>query len=184
MGLLVIRGCLGQIAGAVKTVAGVDLPATAGTFSQSTGTAAIWLGPDEWVIVARSGAEAGMMTGLKNALSGIHAQVADVTDYYTTIAIGGTAARDVLARTTMIDLHPRGFSQGNAVASTFGHAGAWLQMVADEESGGVAFSLYVRRSMADYLWCLLADAGREFGLDAQNPIGQVKLHLPHFEGGG
>jgi hypothetical protein len=40
------------------------------------------------------------------------------------------------------------------------------------------FDLIIRRSHADYLWCLLALAGREFGLPEQKPEGRVKLATP------
>jgi len=180
-GLLVLRGDRAALNGAVRDGAGLELPSEAGTFSQADDTSALWIGPDEWVLVTRPGAEGEMLSGLKSALAATHSQVVDVTDYYTPIIISGIEARTVLAKITMVDLHPRAFSKGNAIASLFGHAGAWLQMIDDEDGAGPTFALYVRRSMADYLWCLLADGGREFGLEPQEPIGQVKLHLPHFE---
>ncbi len=181
IGLLTLRGQHGRVANAVKSIVGLDLPDTVGRFADSGENAAMWLGPDEWVIFTSPGTELDVMSALTSALEGVHSQVVNVTDYYTALAIGGAKARDVLAKITMVDLHSRSFSKGHAVSSLFGHAGAWLQMMDDETGAGPEFALYVRRSMADYLWCLIADGGREFGLERQEPIGRVKLHLPHFE---
>jgi sarcosine oxidase subunit gamma len=39
----------------------------------------------------------------------------------------------------------------------------------DTSVGGPAFRIFIRWSMADYLWCALADAGREWGVPEQQP---------------
>ena len=43
----------------------------------------------------------------------------------------------------------------------------WLPL---EAAGEETFSLFVRWSMADYLWCTVADAGREWGMPEQVPV--------------
>lgn len=181
VGLLTLRGEPGKLARAVRSALGLDLAASPGTFTKSDEAAAMWIGPDEWIVITQPGAEEAAMGQLKSDLASVHSQVVNVTDYYTTLSLKGAATRDVLAKITMVDLHPRAFQPGYAISSIFGHAGAWLQMTDDENGSGVSFNLYIRRSMADYLWCLLADGAREYGVPAQDPIGQVKLHLPHFE---
>lgn len=181
IGMLVLRGERRVVSSAVSSVVGLELPNTPGTFADSGDNAVMWIGPDEWVIFTAPTTELDVMSALTTALAGIHAQVVNVSDYYTALAISGEKARDVLAKITMVDLHPRAFAKGNAIASIFGQAGAWLQMLDDETGDGPEFAIYVRRSMADYLWCLIADGGREFGLEPQEPVGRVKLHLPHFE---
>jgi hypothetical protein len=39
------------------------------------------------------------------------------------------------------------------------------------------FRLLIRWSMADYLWCLLADAGREWGMPAEVPVKGERLTI-------
>jgi sarcosine oxidase, subunit gamma len=83
----------------------------------------------------------------------------------------------VLMKVATIDFHPRAFRPGMAVTTNFGRTVAWARL-----SGESTFDIIVRISMADYLWCLLAEAGREWGLPPQTPKGgDVKLHLPHLE---
>ena len=72
---------------------------------------------------------------------------------------------------TTLDLHPRAFRAGMVTGSVFGRANATIwQPLDDAAEGGPAFRLFIRWSMADYLWCLIADAGREWGVPEQVPV--------------
>ncbi len=122
--------------------------------------AALWLGPDEWLLVE----------ALPVALEGHH-QVVEVGDYYTAIEVAGTPARTLLAKLITLDLHRRAFPLGGVAGTLLAKAPVWLWCTGDD-----AFLVLVRRSLADYAWCLLADAGREWGLPAEAPIGRVTLH--------
>ena len=94
-----------------------------------------------------------------------------MSSYYTTIELAGPRARDMLMKLTTLDLHPSAFTTGQVAGSLFGRAQATLwQVDADETEGGPVFRLFVRRSMADYLWCLLAEAGFEWGMPKQAPL--------------
>lgn len=155
---------------------GVTLAEAACTMSSSDSARALWLGPDEWMILPADGHGAEVAAAIRAALSGSHYQLADVSGYYTEIGISGARARDLLAKLTTLDMHPRGFQPGQVKGSMFGRVPAVLRLAPDtvpEE-----FALTVRWSHADYLWCLLARAGREFGLPAQEPIGKVTLAYP------
>src|SRR5690606_6979318 len=91
---------------------------------------------------------------------------------YTEIELSGRHAREALMKLSTLDLHPRGFSEGDVAGSMFGRTQATLwQSRGGDAEGGPAFILLVRWTMTDYLWCALAEAGREFGLPAQEPIG-------------
>ena len=77
---------------------------------------------------------------------------------------------------TTLDLHPRAFKTGMVAGSMFGRTQATLwQATDDAEEGGPLFRLIVRWSMADYLWCLIADAAREWGAPDQSPVGGETL---------
>ena len=118
-----------------------------------------------------------LIQALAAALKGTHHQLADVTDYYTTIALDGTKAREALMKISTIDWDARVFKAGMGATTPLGRATPFTRMVSDNPP---AFEIVIRISMADYLWCLLAEAGHEWGMPAQHPKGQVKLHLPHF----
>jgi sarcosine oxidase subunit gamma len=182
-GKLILRGQTATIGGAVQGVLGVPLPAQVfGTHSSSRGTVQ-WLSPDEWLIITAPGAEAALAADLGKALAGWHAQVVDVSDYYTSIVLSGVKARAMLMKVATIDFHPKAFKVGQGVSLLLGRANPWLRQTRDDaEPGGPAFDIIIRISMADYLWCLLAEAGHEWGLPLLEPKGsKVKLHLPHFE---
>ena len=62
--------------------------------------------------------------------------------------------------------------------SVFGRANATIWQVLDDAAeGGPVFRLFIRWSMADYLWCLIADAGREWGVPEQSPVKGEKLTI-------
>jgi len=62
--------------------------------------------------------------------------------------------------------------------SVFGRANALLwQTRSDADEAGPAFRLFIRWSMADYLWCLAADAGREWGVPEQVSVKDEKLTI-------
>jgi sarcosine oxidase, subunit gamma len=183
-GKLILRGDLARIGAAVSQVLGAGLPGKVHeTASGARGTAQ-WLGPDEWLLVTGPGAENALADDLDKVLSGLHYQVANVTDYYTTIELSGAHARRMLMKIMTVDMHPRAFKSGMGLTGNLGRATPFLRQTRNDDApGGPAFDIVIRISMADYLWCLLAEAGHEFGLPGQSPKGQVKLHLPHFETG-
>ena len=179
-GLLILRGRPGAIADGVKAATGLSLPAAVRGTANAGTLSAMWLGPDEWLILGDPACPPTVAAQIESALDGVPHQTVDVSDYYTAVEIGGTHARHLLAKLMATDLHPRHFRAGEAIAATLARSTVWLWLEADAPA---LFRLFVRRSHADYLWCLLAEAGREWGLPAQDPIGRVKLHLPHFETG-
>ncbi len=169
LGLMSLRGAIDRIGNAAAHVLGTDLPLVAGTTATTESVSVLWIGPDEWIIVTAPGGEMPVKTGLDAALAGIHHQLTDISDYYTAIDVGGEMAWQLLSKLITLDLHPRAFTPGTAAATNAAKANVWLWL---RESGdGPAFRVFTRRSHADYLWCLLADAGREWGLPRQDPHG-------------
>lgn len=175
LGKLVLRGSIDALDAAVE-VLGAALPGEPLSSANWAEGAALWLGPDEWMLV---GGEAAMMQAgrrLQDALGGTHHQLVDVSDYYTVIGLAGGPAWQALAKATTLDLHPRAFPSGMVAGGTFGHAQATIWRPTDEDEGP-EFRLIVRWSMADYLWCLVADCGREWGLPAEKPVAGERLTI-------
>ena len=176
-GKLILRGKYESINAPVQGVLDARLPQAAGGTSQGPHANLQWLSPDEWLIVTEPNLVGTVAEKLSAALSGTHSQITDVTDFYTTIELTGARAREMLMKIATIDFHPLAFKPGMCVTTNFGRTVAWARQPRED-----AFDLIVRISMADYLWCLLAAAGREWGLPQQEPKGgRVKLHLPHLE---
>jgi len=74
--------------------------------------------------------------------------VTDVSESRTTIAIGGPRARDLLAKGTSIDLHPRVFGPGACAQTGFAGANIILRQIDDAPT----FELLVLDSFAEHVW--------------------------------
>ncbi len=153
---------------AVKLAFELELPQEPLTSSRSGDAACLWLGPDEWMIVGKD--------NVAQMPAETHYQLADVSDQFTVIEISGPRARDALMKLTTLDIHPRAFQVGQVAGSLFGHADARLWLTGESDDDGPGFQLFVRWSMADYLWCLLAECGREWGMPEETPLaGETQL---------
>lgn len=170
LGKVILRGDDEALSTQVSQAIGVELPTQPNTSSRSQAVTSLWLGPNEWMLTTDADGEAALLKALAPALSEIHHQLVDATDGATVIELSGHRAREMLMKLTTLDLHPRAFRPGDVAGSRFGRIAATLyQSRDDRQDGGPAFALIVQSSMADYLWCLLAEAGRAFGLPRQEP---------------
>jgi sarcosine oxidase subunit gamma len=138
----------------------------------------LWLGPNEWMLIAPPEQGDAAFADASKALASVHHQLVAVSDYYTVIEVSGPKARATLAKLTTLDLHRRAFKPGTVAGSMFARAQATLWQVSDDGAeGGPLFRLFVRWSIADYLWCVIADAAREFGVPETKPVGGEKLTI-------
>ena len=170
LGRIVLRARADLADAASIAILGGDLPKRVARTMASDNATIFWIGPDEWMIITAPEAEPAIAAALDEALAGIHHQVTIVSDYYTAVEIAGPRARTLLSKLTTLDMHPRAFRPGEVRAGLFARInGILFQRRADEATGGPAFDLSVRWSMADHLWCTLAMAGREWGLPHQRP---------------
>jgi sarcosine oxidase subunit gamma len=142
----------------VRVIAGVDVPVTPNRRNASGDREMIWLGPDEWLIVAPDGAAAGLETELRERL-GNHAwlSVVDVSCNYSGFVLGGTRARDVLAKGCSLDLDAGNFTAAAAVQTVLAQANVLISKVDAD-----VFEIRVRNSFARYLLAWLDDAMAEY----------------------
>lgn len=144
---------------------GVALPLEPNTVARGEGIAVLWLGPDEWLVLAppeRTGVEAD----LRQALDGQRHAVVDVSGGQTVVSLSGERARDVLAKGCTLDLHPRVFGPGRCAQTLIAKANVTIYQTDETPS----YDLIVRRSFADYLALWLADASREYGMTVVPPV--------------
>ncbi|NBB70938.1 MAG: hypothetical protein GVY33_11550 [Alphaproteobacteria bacterium] len=176
-GLLALRGEADELDPAFGAATGLALPRACRGTSRGPGSSALWLAPDEWLVVTPAVEDAARLaTELALALAGLRHQVVDVSDYYTVVQVSGRATRAALAKLVALDLHPRAWRRDEVLGTHLAKAIVQIWLVAGEtDAGGAEARVVVRRSLADYVWCLLAEAGREWGLDPQRPIGRVRL---------
>jgi sarcosine oxidase subunit gamma len=135
------------------------LPAECGQVTTGAGgTAVLWLGPDEFLLVGPEEAEAGTLAaGLVSALGDGAGQAVDLSSNRTTFELAGPSARGVLEKSCAADLHPRAYSAGTAIATVIGNVPTVLWKT-DEDT----FRIFPRASFADYLGRWLLDGMREF----------------------
>ena len=140
---------------------GLTLPRHCGQTARSSGTGierhtALWLGPDEWLIVSSDDPEE--LTGaLEGLLTDDPGSVVDVSANRTVVELSGPCARSVLQKGCPADLHPRAFGQGTAISTSLGPVPLVLW-----QSGEQTYRLLPRSSYADYLARWLVAAMTEF----------------------
>jgi sarcosine oxidase subunit gamma len=135
-------------------VAGVPLPLTANRVAATGPLRVLWLGPDEWLVVAPDDAGADLPARLARAVATRHAQVTDLSSSRTIIEIGGSAARALLETGCGIDLHSRAFGPGHCAQTLF----ARVPVIIDQLDEAPHYRLLVRRSYACWLIDWMIDA--------------------------
>jgi len=143
---------------AVEQAISVSLPTEANTFVTAADRTAVWLGPDEWLLITPPDQQGGVEQALHAALTGQHVVVTDVSSGYASIEIGGAGARDLLAKGCTIDLHPRAFGVGRSAQTLLAKASVMILQTGEVPT----FQITVRRSFAMYLWQWLADAAQGY----------------------
>jgi methylglutamate dehydrogenase subunit D len=134
----------------VNAALGLTLPG-AGRFVEARGVALIKLGPRRWLAVAtKANADARLQS--VSTLEG--ATVTDHNHGYTAFSLCGTTARDLLAKGTAVDLHPRLFRPGDVAVTAFAH----MRVILRQQDTTPAYEIMVSRSNTRSLREWLAEA--------------------------
>jgi sarcosine oxidase, subunit gamma len=128
------------------------LPRTPNTVWEDGPRAALWLGPDEWLILGPPGSQGDVLHELEAALEGEHRSIVDVSDNRVALELGGPGVKELLAKGCPLDLDPRAWGAGSCAQTMLGRAQAILQ------ERTATTGLLVRPSFADYLVDWLLDA--------------------------
>jgi len=135
-------------------VLGLALPLTPNTVASSANHRALWLGPDEWLIVGAADEARAIEHSMHDAVTGATASIVDVSANRTVMLIQGERAQELLAHGIAIDLHPRAFGPGRCAQTLL----AKVQVIMERRSDDNAFHVYVRGSFTSYLADWLLDA--------------------------
>ncbi|MFI1169818.1 sarcosine oxidase subunit gamma [Streptomyces sp. NPDC020801] len=149
----------GAAADAVGLALGLQLPLEPNTVVRTGNLAALWLGPDEWLLVGQPGTERDLESRVRAAAGDEPVSVTDVSAQRTTVLVAGPRARDLLAHGCPLDLHPRAFGPGRCAQTTLARTQIVLA-ARDEPRAG--FWVLVRSSFAGYLVDWLLDAATEY----------------------
>jgi sarcosine oxidase subunit gamma len=145
---------------AVKTLGdgfGMALPQDACRANTNASRAALWLGPDEWLLIAPGGEMPALAAWMDDALGETPASIVDVSDRNIGIEVKGPKAAEAINGFCPLDLHPSAFPVGMCTRTVFGKAEIVLWRTAAE-----TFRIEVWRSFAPYVLGCLEEAVREY----------------------
>lgn len=143
---------------AVAAALGMALPLVPNTAAATEGRAALWLGPDEWLLSAPAEDDAALAEALGAALAGRHHSLTDVSAMYATLVLAGPHAREALMKGCRLDLHARAFAPGACMQTALARANVILHMTDDAPTCEIT----VRNSFSVYLATWLLDAMAEY----------------------
>ncbi|MGW5425091.1 sarcosine oxidase subunit gamma [Streptomyces sp. NPDC003943] len=146
-------------ADAVGLALGLPLPLEPDTVVRVGDLGAVWLGPDEWLVVGPPGTQRDLESRIRSAAGDERVSVTDVSAQRTTVLVSGPRARDLLSHGCRLDLHPRAFGPGRSAQTTLARTQVVL-VARDEPRAG--FWVLVRSSFAGYLTDWLLDAAVEY----------------------
>jgi sarcosine oxidase subunit gamma len=129
----------------------------AATAAGSGRIAALWLGPDEQLLLAPEGSE--LAAALAPFLNGLPHSLVDVSHRQIALEVSGPPATALLNTGCPLDLDPDSFPVGMCTRTVFAKA----EIVLWRKSQDV-FHLEVWRSFAAYVSGFLAEAAREMAL--------------------
>jgi sarcosine oxidase subunit gamma len=147
----------GAAADVLGSAFGVELPRQACHANSRDTRAALWLGPDEWLLLAPDGEAEAITRHLMDALHGEPASIVDISSRQVAIAVSGAKAAEALNAFNPLDLHLDTFPVGMCTRTIFGKAEIVLWRTAPE-----AFHIEVWRSFAPYVLGCLDEARREY----------------------
>lgn len=128
------------------------LPTSPNTAWEEGLRAALWLGPDEWLVLGPPGAGPAIMHELEAALGDLHRSIVDVSANRVALELSGPRAKEVLSKGCPLDLHPRSWRAGMCAQTMVARA----QVILHERP--TATGILVRPSFAEYLVDWLLDS--------------------------
>jgi sarcosine oxidase subunit gamma len=134
---------------------GLSLPEEACRAHAEGGRAALWLGPDEQLLLAPAGEAERIQAELGAALQGVAHSLVDVSQRQQALALSGPRVRDLLASGCPLDLDPESFPVGMCVRTLFAKAEVVLWRRSAEE-----YHLEVARSFAGYVLDWMREVNR------------------------
>jgi sarcosine oxidase subunit gamma len=140
---------------ALSAALGLDLPVKPKTSVSANGRTALWLGPDEWLVIGEEG------TGLMQAAqsSGAPHSATDVSHRNTAILVSGPGAAEAINGGCPQDLSLEAFPVGACSRTLFGKVEVVLLRTAED-----AFRMEVWRSFSSYAFGLLQESAMDVAL--------------------
>ena len=130
---------------------GVTLPLAPHGVIEAGGRAALWLGPDEWLLLSPD----GDVPDIVGALGDLPHSLVDVSDGTFALVLRGPGAARALSAGCPLDLHPVAFPSGMATRTVLGRIGITLW-----RRGADEWRVEIGRSLVAYGRAYLTEAAR------------------------
>jgi sarcosine oxidase subunit gamma len=144
---------------AIRSATGLELPCVRGRIGRTKDIKALWLGPDEWLIVSAAVPSETLKQRMTDRLDGVFASVVDVSAGRTIVALSGERSTQTLLKGCSLDLHPGAFLTGHCAQTYLARAVFILEKL--DDAARPAWHIYVANSFAAYLVDWLIKASRE-----------------------
>jgi sarcosine oxidase subunit gamma len=155
LGRLSLRGGPLALAAAGQAF-GVPLPLEACRATEGEARAALWLGPDEQLLLVQQADWESVISALAARLAGMPHSLVDISQRQVALQVSGERAAELLNSGCPLDLHPQAFPPGMCTRTLFAKAPIVLWRTAAN-----TFHIEVWRSFARYLQQLLLESARE-----------------------
>lgn len=139
--------------GLIGDAFGIALPTAPMQARASGARSALWLGPDEWLLLAAAGEQATVTIALAGALDSKPASLVDVGHRQIGLVVSGPRAAMLLNAGCPLDLDEAGFPVGVCTRTILAKAEIVLWRTASD-----AFRVEIARSFAPYVVAFLAEA--------------------------
>lgn len=143
---------------AVAAPLGTRLPVVACRSAVAGNRAALWLGPDEWLLLAPDADGPAWSAALAAAMGPHPHSLVDVGQRQSGLMLTGRQAATVLNAGCPLDFDPDAFPLGMCTRTVLGKAEVVLW-----RTGAQSFHVEAWRSFLPYVWGFLEEAAREFG---------------------
>ena len=147
--VLAFHGRRGAAEDTLEEAIGLRPPGVVGQTSEDGERRILCVGPGRWWVVEVEPARVQLDTALGAVVDQSHGR--------TVIEVQGAAVRELLAKGTSIDLHPKIFPAGACAATTLAQIAVVLESRADDR-----IEIHVPRSYTRALFDWLEDAALEF----------------------
>ncbi|RXT26619.1 sarcosine oxidase subunit gamma [Rhizobium leguminosarum] len=139
---------------ALSSALGLTVPDAPKTSGRAGARSALWIGPDEWLVIDEAGAD--LMAALSGA--GTLHSATDVSHRNLAIIVSGPGAEATLSAGCPQDLSLSSFPVGAASRTVFGKAEIVLFRTEED-----TFRVECWRSFSDYVFGLLNEAAHDAG---------------------
>jgi sarcosine oxidase subunit gamma len=156
LGRLSLRGGP-QVLAAAGDAFELQLPVEACRAAEGDARAALWLGPDEQLLLVQLSDFTAAVDALTRRLAGIPHSLVDISQRQVALQISGPHAAQLLSAGCPLDLHPDAFPIGMCTRTLFAKAPIVLWRTAAD-----AFHIEVWRTFVPYVQQLLHEVAREY----------------------